>query len=768
MSEERAGRRSTLSGSALSTLAPSASRPGVNGTRGTPVLASRLRPPTPRRGVVQRTSVLDRIEAETDASVVAVVAPAGYGKTTLLHQWMARRGAPTAWLSLAVDDNDPTVLLTHLAASLQDVVRVDPTVFRELAVAYPSVRSIGVGLANALARADDPVTVVVDDAHLVANPTCHDILSLLVEQASPRAVVAAASREDLPVPIARLRAEGRVVEIGHDDLSMDPREASMLAAGAGSEVTDDVARDLVDETEGWPVALYLVARSVRRQGTLPSSTETGRRRSVVEYVRDEFLAGLDAEAVQFLTRSSVLARMSGPSCDAVTRTFGSAERLERYAHSNLLVIPLDDDRTWYRYHHVFHDLLRAELEHREPAQVPTLRGRAAAWAESQGLLDEAVEYAMAAGDVDRAARIVSDRGLDLYRSGRVATLERWFAWFDDGGHMADHPEIATAGAWMTALTGHAAAAERWATAADATRPRVADGDDGDDLDGLVDLMRATLCREGIAQAHVDVERAQRLLPIDHAWRPSLLTIAGVVRYCTGDLDGADRLLVEATDRADEAGAGPAHSVALAQRALVAVTRGESRAAQQLVSAGLDVVDQRRLQDHATNVFVYAVAARVVGGTGEAARTRELIGRAQRLRPRLNHSIPHLALQARLALAQALLTLGDGAGARTMVREIDELLRLRPGLGMLDDAVEALRPRLDTTPSGAVGASTLTVAELRVLPLLQTHLTFREIGGRLFVSPNTVKTQAISVYRKLGVTSRSDAVGRAVELGLVEP
>jgi len=722
-----------------------------------------------RPGEVERRAVLDYVAGHPEGAVVAVVAPAGYGKTMLLRQWMDRRRAPAAWISLDPDDNDPIVLLQHLASALQEVVPIDDVVFQELAVEYPSVRAVSRRLANSLARADGAVSVVLDDVHVLGNPACHEVVAVLIGEATPAVAIAVASREELPVPTARLRAQGRLAEVGALELAMDQDEAVMLAARVGVELSADAASDVVAHTEGWPVALYLIAQSHSRDGNDPaSSAPSWRDRPLVEYVHEEFLAGLDADDVQFLTRTSVLERLSGPSCDAVLDTSHAADRLEQYAHSNLLVVPLDNDRTWYRYHHLFQDLLRTELERREPELVPTLLSRAATWAESHDLLDVAVEYAMAADDADHAARIVGDRALALYRSGRSATLGRWFTWFEDGGHMPDHPQVATAAAWMTALTGQAAATERWAAAAEASRPRLPDDVHGDQLDGLVNLMRATLCRQGIDQAQADIQRARRQLPIGHPWQPSMTGIAGIIEACQGNAEVAERLLVETTDIAAVAGAAPAQSVALAERALLAVARNDRREARSLATAALDIVEHRLLQDHATNVLVFAVAARVASGTGETTRIKALTTRAQRLRPLLGRSMPLLAVQARLALARALLTVADGAGARTMMREIDEILRIRPGMGALEAEVEEFRPVLDAAPAAAVGASTLTTAELRVLPLLRTHLTFREIGERLFVSQNTVKTQAISVYRKLGVSSRSAAVTRAIELGLLEP
>ncbi len=206
--------------------------------------------------------------------------------------------------------------------------------------------------------------------------------------------------------------------------------------------------------------------------------------------------------------------------------------------------------------------------------------------------------------------------------------------------------------------------------------------------------------------------------------------------------------------------------ALAERALIALDRGELAEAHALADQACAVVDDGGLQDHVTNVVVFAVAARLAMRSGDPSGARTLVTKSQRLRPRLTYAVPQLAVQSRLELIRTLLGLGDGAGARTALREVHDILRVRPKLGVLAEQVRELRAQIAGTPVGRIGASSLTAAELRLLPLLQTHLTFREIGERLFVSHHTVKTQAISIYRKLGVSSRSDAMRVASEVGLL--
>jgi LuxR family maltose regulon positive regulatory protein len=734
-----------------------------------PLVASKLVPPVARPGTVERTTLLDRLGSETAPSIVSVVAPAGYGKSTLLRQWAEHKPRTSAWLTLDSDDNDPVVLLTYLAAALDRIVPVDPDVFRRLRVPQPSVHSIASMLGATLAS-QKLAGLILDDVFVLENPDCHDIVGTLVECVPTGSQIVAASRRELPLPVQRLRAQGRIIEIGPDDLALDHRETTLVLHGAGVELAESQVRELVAVTEGWAVPIYLAARSVKARGNGVSFdvAHVAEHRHVVAYVRAELLSAQSDETVEFLTRSALLDEMSGALCDAALMTTGSAERLEALAQSNLLVTPLDEHRNWYRYHHMFRGLLRAELALREPELVPEVHRRAGEWCHDNGLPDVAVGYAMAAGDADRAARIVQQRAMPMYRVGRTVTLRRWFDWFDNHGLMADYPEVALLGAWVSALTGHAVTAERWSDAAEhAPLPGVLP-DGGTPAEVLQAIVRAGLCRHGMKQALVDAETAERLTPPASPWRAMVVVLIGIAHMLTGSLTRADALFANGVEIGAEDGALPAASVALAERALIALGRGEHGEARALAERACAMVDDGRLQDQPTNALVFAVAARVAINERDMPRALTCLAKAQRLRPGLTHALPYLAVQTRLELIRALLALADAPGARTVLREVDAILRLRPDLGVLPDQANDVRAQIARIPVGTIGSSSLTAAELRLLPLLQTHLTFRGIGERLFVSPHTVKTQAISIYRKLGVSSRSAAVNQARDLGLLTP
>jgi LuxR family maltose regulon positive regulatory protein len=560
-----------------------------------------------------------------------------------------------------------------------------------------------------------------------------------------------------------------LVEVDANDLTLDAEGARALLRGAGVDVSTTDADELVGSTEGWPAGLYLAALSLQAQGRsrVPSISFTGDDRFVSEYVRSELLARLPRERVRFLTRTSVLQRLCGPLCDAVTGGKGSASVLDALEQSNLLITPLDRRQEWYRYHRMFRDVLQSELMRREPAVVVDLHRRAADWYEANGLLEDAMEHARSAGDAELVAGLFERQIFPLNRSGRLSTLERWLGYLGVET-VARHPSVAVAAAWIAALAGEALAAERWADLALGAKGDWIPSDGSATSTSALAMMRALATRGGPEAMLEDAKVALREEGDSSPWRPAALCLAGIASVTLGDLSAADRHFAEAAGLSVEVGAVPAASLALAERSLIATSRGDREGARAHAERAEEVVRSGHLQEYATSVPTFAAMARVALRAGERARVREALTHAQRVRPSLTYAIPALAVQIRLELARVHLAISDVAGARTLLREIDEILERRPDLGVLGLRVAEFRARLGSLRmKGSVGPSTLTAAELRLLTLLPTHLSFREIGARLFVSPNTVKTQAISIYRKLGVSSRSGAVEAARAVGLLE-
>jgi LuxR family transcriptional regulator, maltose regulon positive regulatory protein len=735
------------------------------------LLPSKLRLPLLRPAAVVRSALIGRL-ADADARpLVSVVAPAGYGKTTLLAQWAERSGQAFAWVSVEEPDNDPKVLLTYVAEALDAIEPLDERVFAALASPGSSVPgSVVPRLGAAFSSMTSPVVLVLDDVHVLHNRECQAALSVLADHVPGGSRLVLAGRAEPPLRIARLRAEGRILEIGPRDLALSLDEAASLLRDAGLVLREGDVAALHQQTEGWAAGLYLAALYLRERDPLAGAAPSfgGGDRFLSEYVESEFLARISEPQRGFLTRTAVLERMCGPLCEAVLNQPGSAVMLGELARSNLLLVPLDRRGEWYRYHHLFRDMLLAELQRREPGLIPALRRRAASWCVRAGLPEEALEYSIAAGDVDTAAGLVTSLGVAVYRQGRVTTLQRWFGWLDERGGIEGYPMAAVLTSLLSALTARPVEAERWADVADrwqyggGARP----GDPA--AEAWAALVRAVLCRHGVEKMSSDADEAVRAFAAASLADPAPLLLQGLAQVLSGDLDGAEASFQDAVGVAGQADAPDTLAVTQCERSLLAIARNDWSQAEVLAGQARTALRQARLEESYLTPSVCAAHARVAMHRGDLpAARRELVG-AQRGRHQLTYAVPHLAVQVRIELALVYLALSDLEGARTLMREIDELLRRRPGLGTLVSHASALRDRLaGESDSNLPGASALTTAELRLLPLLATHLSFPQIGEEVFLSRNTVKSQAVSIYRKLGVSSRNLAVTRARELGLLE-
>jgi LuxR family transcriptional regulator, maltose regulon positive regulatory protein len=560
------------------------------------------------------------------------------------------------------------------------------------------------------------------------------------------------------------------MEIGPRELSLTAGEASSLLRHAGVVLGDDEAAELHRRTEGWPAGLYIAALSINagsQNGETPL-TFTGSDVFMRDYMRSELLDRLPESYVSFLTRTSAVDRMSGPLCDALLGRRGSAVMLAGLAQSNLLVVPLDRQGQWYRYHHLFRDLLLAELDRLEPGQIPALKRRAAQWHEANGQPGEALEYWMQAGDADSAARLVTALALPAYQRGMAATAQRWFRWLEDYGDMRDYPAAAVVAATIAAFTGEPADADRWAQAAEQGAVTVTLPDGNAALRHWLAQLRAQLCRGGPAQMQADAGLATATMDAGSFWRAPVTVYRGMAHLMAGDLDKADDLFADAITEGLASGIAVGPCVALAERSLLAIAGGEWDTGEQYLDQARTLARDAKLEDQAGFTIVHAAAARIALHHGDRQRAREQLAGAQRLRPVLTYAIPWLAVQARLELAACHLALPDPAAAQTLLREIDQILLRRPDLGVFVGQADQLRTRLkETRNSNTPGASALTTAELRLLPLLCTHLSYPEIGEELFLSPNTIKSQAYSMYRKLGVSNRNQAVTQSRKLGLLE-
>jgi LuxR family maltose regulon positive regulatory protein len=719
---------------------------------------SKTRVPAAPPGSVSRTALVNRLRAAGTFPLVLVSAPAGYGKTTLLSQWAARDVRPFAWVSVDEGDDDPATLLRLLAAALDRVEPLPESALEPLAAErrFAPAKALQ-RLAAALGSRRSPFVLVLDGADAL---THHSIafVETLVGQAPVGSMIVLSGRVAPDLPVAALRARGPLLELGAYELALSRRETEMLLRASGLEPEDAEINALLERTEGWPAGLYLAAlaaRAEREDGEVGGVLSvSGTDRYIADYFRSEYLSHLDGDRLTFLRRTAVLETMSGPLCDAVLETKRSALELTSIEEANLFLVALDRQRTSFRYHRLFRDLLLQELEDREPEQVPLINQRAADWFDAQGDAESTFVYSHAAGNEEGAAGILGSIAMPVSAAGRVAAVESWLERFDDDA-LRRFPAVAVEGARIHALCGRAEQADASLAAAES-------GAEGE-TSACIDVVRAAACADGPERMLTRSAAAVAALAPEHPWHPWALVVNGAAHLLVGERHEADEAFAAAAAAADQP---DIRSLALSERSLLAAGHDDDLA-EALALEARGLIEEGQLDGYATSALDLAATARALLRRGQWDEARRQLTVAMRLAASLTHAIPWLAVQVRLELGHAHVTLRDRSGARVLLDEAKEILALRPALGVLADQLVELEREIDAMPEATDGGSSgLTPAELRLLPLLSTHLSFREIGERLFVSRNTIKTQAISVYRKLGVTSRSAAIERAVELGLV--
>jgi LuxR family transcriptional regulator, maltose regulon positive regulatory protein len=735
------------------------------------LVEAKLHAPVPHPSTFSRARLTGLLRAEPRPPVVSVVAPPGYGKTVLLAHWAAQEagdGRDVAWLTLGDYDNEPSILLTYVAAALDRLQPIDPSIATALAARGPRVLAVAVPrLASAIHSRQRPGLLVLDDVHRLVDRTCLDALAALVELLPPGFQVAMASRTPPDLPLARLRARQQVLEIGAEQLAFAGEETRLLAARAGFPLSSGQAQGLADRTEGWAAAIYLAALARGRRELPAAAPEdvAGRETFIADYLRSEFDPILDERDMALMTRTSILEEVEPALAEVVSGVRDAPDRLERLAQANLLVGRLALPSGSYRYHNLLREHLRAELDRREQGIAPELHGRAAAWYRTAGRTEQAVEHLLASGDMDAAAELVEAATLRTYQQGHGDRLERWLGSFSDGV-FERRPCLAVGAALVHALNGHPDPAEHLADIVD----RASFG--GVPASGMASfasaraLLRAAMVRSGPDEAMADAAFAVAAEGSASPWRTLAHATLALGHLLRGDAVAAESVMVDAVSDVRH---GTRHTYfAFALLASLAMARHDWQAAARYASEAHEGFDLMRFDNVASSVLVHAVAARVAIHRGDQRRARDELVHAQLVRPLVSHALPSMGIIGLLEVARAYLSLADPAGAGGTVSEAEAILRRRPRLGVLGDEVADMRRRSRGSAQALAGPSTLTPAELRVLPLLSTHLRYKEIGDRLGVSQHTVKTQSNSIYGKLGVSGRSEAVSRAIEIGLLEP
>jgi LuxR family transcriptional regulator, maltose regulon positive regulatory protein len=740
------------------------------------VLQPKLRAPSPRPDQLIRRRLLDFLRNAMGRKVSVLSAPTGYGKTTLLAHWhQAEVGdVPFAWVSLDEQDNDPIRLWRHVVEALRRAVPEEEEFGADVLAAMGAV---GRGfleitlpmLINELAEVPHRVVLVLDDYNFVTDRETHESISYFLEHLPENVHLVISSRSDPPLPLGRLRALEELNEIRAEQLAFTEEEtARLLNEKMALDIGPDDISMLHERTEGWPAGIYLASLSLQNKEDKHAFIESfrGSNRYVVGLLVEEILAGLDENVRRFLLQTSILRAMTGPLCDAVTGGKGSASLLREFARSNQFLVSLDEEGEWYRYHHLFSEMLLYELTGTEPDLVPILRGRAGAWLEDEGFVEGAIRQATAAEDYERVGLLIARHWRWYVFSGQAATVQRWLGSLPEG-MIARDAALALVKAWICALGGRREECERFLRLAEGIPHERSLPDGTASVESGVSVLRAIFGFDGIQSK---AEAARRATELERGatspWTAMVRFAMGTSLYLIGETSQARRTLEEALALMD-GGERLVRAMALSFLSFVAVEEGHAEEAESLAREAKGVVESLRSYGIPQASVASIALGRALAELGRFEEAQEELESGLSTRRRLSGMSPWPYLIGLLALAPVRAGRGDRAGGRAALAEARAIVEAYPDAGMFPELLEREERRLRKhKPREGQLEREPTERELAVLRLLDDELTNRQIAERLYVAPSTVKTQITSIFRKLGVSSRGDAVEEAHARGLI--
>jgi LuxR family maltose regulon positive regulatory protein len=735
-------------------------------------LEAKLRPPVRRAHWVQRRGLLRHLAASR-AAVVLIDAPAGYGKTVLAAQWHASawESRPVAWVSLDPGDNDPARLWRH---AVQAVQRASPA--RNLAGAVAALGAATPDITgevlpvfvNELARLPTAVLLLLDGYESITESACHEQVGFLIGHARQSLQLAMTTRSEPALPLGRLRAAGDITEIAAAELRLAPDEAGAVAwATAHVRLRAGELTELLDRTEGWPAGVYLAALSLRDDPSPGAFIDklTGRNRYIADFLTEQVLARQPDPVRQFLERTAILPAFTAPLCDAVTGAGNAAGIIERAERDGLFVVRMDDERLWFRYQHLFREVLLGRLMRSEPGLVATLHARASAWHERSGTLDEAIGHTLAAGDDARAVNLIATHWGGYAGAGKVAAVAGWLRSVGDD-RIAASAVAAHCAAWVAALSGSRRQARRWLAVMDAGQHPGPLPDGAISLEFSAALLRGTFGFDGLRVARESAAKAAGLAGDPASgWYAVARSAYGWDLYLSGDHGRARAVLREAL--LADAHVLLARILALAAMSLAAVEAGRLVQADAMAQAAVELAAAGVRGESPYAAPAYLAIGAVHAGQGLLADARREFGQALRTLARWGGSGQWVVVETQLRLAQVLLDLGNSTGAGELLGEVGGTLRALPdGTQALRARLARLERRLPAAPRIPPVTQPLSERERAILRLMRGTLSRREIGKQLGLSVNTIKTHMRMIYRKLGVSTREAAVERAVDLGII--
>jgi len=722
--------------------------------------------------MVVRQALLDRLDEGISGKFVLLVAPAGWGKTSLLSDWYsARESERTAWLSVDEGDNDPVSFWAHIIAAV-NTVRPGVGAAALEALTAPGVKTADAVLSpviNDFAAIATPVTLVLDDYHLISNQEIQDCMAFLVEHLPPALGMVLASRSDPALPLARLRARGQMAEIRADELRFSEAETTQLLNGTvGVTLQPDAVQALYHRTEGWAAGLYLAGLSLRGREDPDRQVHAfrGDDRQIVDYLATEVLDGLPPEVRSLLLRTSVLERLSGPLCDAVTDASGSQRLLEEIERSQLFLVPLDSARRWYRYHTLFAELLRHELEVSEPGLAPLLHRRASLWHREHGSIAEAIGHAIAASELADARELIVTNWIPLVHQGLIGTVESWLDRLPHEMVVGD-ARMCVIRAFLARHLGRLDEVDPWLDAAAAAAPQGPFSEGPSSVESAAVMVRAgQLFMTGdLAGSEPASRRAVELEAAGTArWQAVTMGTLGAVLCWRGQDAEARTVLQQVVVPTRAAVSNLATLWALGCLSAIAIRSGDAASCERYLGKAAKLAAHHGPGPGQcwTTGMVALATADLLASRGELAEAESAALDALQISRRS---------QARLEIAHALLCLarikaraGHKDAAQAHASEARDVIGTCADPGILTGLMaetDRLAGQSLAIPRPRPGAPArrpdgLTAREAQVLVLLAAGDTNNEIAGKLVVSVHTVERHLQNAYRKVGVRNRADA------------
>ncbi len=719
------------------------------------LLVTKLHPPSVPDQAVARERLFARLEEGRGRKLTLVACPAGFGKSTLLAAWREWDPRPIAWVSLDEGDNDEVVLWSHVVGALaRTCPELDEEALLTTVAAAPVTEIALPRLVNELA--DQPeCALVLDDFHRLTSASSRESVAWLLERLPASVQLVLATRTDPSLPLGTLRARGQLLELRADELRFTASETEEFLNGRlelGLEPAD--VELLATRTEGWPAGVYLAALSLAGKPDKHALVAAfdGTSAHVVDFLAGEVLASFEPELQAFMLRTAVLERLCAPLCDAVLQRGDAAAALDTLARTNLFLIPLDDRRTWFRFHHLFAQILRVELERRHPATAAELHRRAYEWHLADGTTDEAIHHAVAAEAFPEAGDLIAETWVHYANAGRTSSVADWLERFPADLLAAD-ARLLTVKAWVSALLAreedmHAAVAQARALGGLEEAPSP---DGFVSLDSSLSVLRATFAWGDVGAVLEHGLRSAEIEGPDSPWRPVITWSVGWAHYCNGDLDEAERWFEETVERTPATDQWIVGIASIADLSLIAGIRGRREEQARLSQQAIDVAREHGLLDSVEEGEVHAAHGMVLIAEGRLAEALPELERGAFLRRLWGQPLD--LVDGLLWLAAALAALGDRERAQATLDEAGTILARCPSPGALPRRLAAARREI-------ARCEELSDRERDIVRLLAGDLTEREIARELYLSFNTVHTHVKSIYRKLGVSSRAEAVARS--------